>query len=110
MGLRESEAKIASLEASLASLESEDILQKEAIVKQIEEIRQTAYTHMDAWDSVYLARHPKRPKASDYIARLFDDFMELHGDRFYGDDGACQGEMCIRDRCNTANGCIQCRK
>ena len=53
MGLRESEAKIASLEASLASLESEDILQKEAIVKQIEEIRQTAYTHMDAWDSVY---------------------------------------------------------
>ena len=52
MGLRESEAKIASLEASLASLESEDILQKEAIVKQIEEIRQTAYTHMDAWDSV----------------------------------------------------------
>lgn len=72
MGLRESEAKIASLEASLASLESEDILQKEAIVKQIEEIRQTAYTHMDAWDSVYLARHPKRPKASDYIARLFE--------------------------------------
>lgn len=93
MGLRESEAKIASLEASLASLESEDILQKEAIVKQIEEIRQTAYTHMDAWDSVYLARHPKLPKASDYIARLFDDFMELHGDRFYGDDGACQGGL-----------------
>ena len=48
---------------------------------------------MDAWDSVYLARHPKRPKASDYIARLFDDFMELHGDRFYGDDGACQGGL-----------------
>ena len=38
-------------------------------------------------------RHPKRPKASDYIARLFDDFMELHGDRFYGDDGACQGGL-----------------
>ena len=91
MGLRESEAKIASLEASLASLESEDFLQKEAILKQIETIRKDAYANMDAWDSVYLARHPKRPKASDYIEALFDDFMEFHGDRFFGDDGACQG-------------------
>ena len=57
MGLRESEAKIASLEASLASLESEDILQKEAIVKQIEEIRQTAYTHIDAWDRECISAH-----------------------------------------------------
>lgn len=91
MGLRESEAKIASLEANLASLESEDFLQKEAILKQIDTIRKQAYSNMDAWDSVYLARHPKRPKASDYIAALFDDFMEFHGDRFFGDDGACQG-------------------
>lgn len=91
MGLRKSEAKIASLEASLASLESEDFLQKEAILKQIETIRKQAYSNMDAWDSVYLARHPKRPKASDYIEALFDDFIEFHGDRFFGDDGACQG-------------------
>lgn len=93
MGLRESEAKIASLEASLASLESEDILQKEAILKQIETIRAQAYQHMDAWDSVYLARHPKRPKACDYIEALFPDFLELHGDRCFGDDGACQGGL-----------------
>lgn len=62
MGLRESEAKIASLEASLASLESEDILQKEAIVKQIEEIRQTAYTHMDAWIVYIWLDIPNGPK------------------------------------------------
>lgn len=91
MGLKESEAKISQLEANYAQLESEDILQKEAIIKQIEEIRKEAYDHLNAWDIVYLARHPKRPKASDYIEALFPDFMELHGDRAFGDDGACQG-------------------
>lgn len=91
MGLKESEAKIAQLEANYAQLESEDVLQKEAIVKQIEQIQKEAYDHLNAWDIVYLARHPKRPKASDYIEALFPDFIELHGDRLYGDDGACQG-------------------
>ena len=41
-------------------------------------------------DTVYLARHPKRPKAMDYIHPLFPDFLELHGDRAYGDDAACR--------------------
>lgn len=93
MGLRESEAKITSLEASMAQLESEDILQKEAIAKQIEELKSNAYHHLSAWDVVYLARHPKRPKAGDYIEKLFPDFIELHGDRCFGDDGACQGGL-----------------
>ena len=93
MGLKESEAKIASLEASLASLESEDVLQKEAILKQIETIRKSAYRNLDAWDTVYLARHPKRPKAIDYVESLFPDFYELHGDRHFGDDEACLGGL-----------------
>ena len=41
-----------------------------------------------AWRRVLLARHPKRPHALDYIERLFLDFQEIHGDRFYGDDPA----------------------
>jgi len=41
-----------------------------------------------AWLRVQLARHPKRPHASDYIERLFPNFQELHGDRFFGDDQA----------------------
>jgi len=40
------------------------------------------------WDRVKLARHPKRPHALDYIARLFTDFQELHGDRSFADDAA----------------------
>lgn len=41
-----------------------------------------------AWQRVQLARHPKRPHASDYIERLFSNFQELHGDRLFGDDQA----------------------
>ena len=41
-----------------------------------------------AWQRVQLARHPKRPHATDYISRLFTDFQEIHGDRLFGDDQA----------------------
>ncbi|HEY7063116.1 MAG TPA: acetyl-CoA carboxylase carboxyltransferase subunit alpha/beta [Chloroflexota bacterium] len=41
-----------------------------------------------AWDTVQLARHAARPTALDYIQRLSPDFLELHGDRLYGDDPA----------------------
>jgi acetyl-CoA carboxylase carboxyl transferase subunit alpha len=44
-----------------------------------------------SWERVQLARHPKRPHATDYIERLFVGFQELHGDRFYGDDKATMG-------------------
>lgn len=41
-----------------------------------------------AWDMVQLARHQQRPTAMDYICRMTSNFVELHGDRLYGDDGA----------------------
>jgi acetyl-CoA carboxylase carboxyl transferase subunit alpha len=41
-----------------------------------------------AWRRVQLARHPKRPHSLDYIERLFTDFQEIHGDRYFGDDPA----------------------
>ena len=41
-----------------------------------------------AWNSVQLSRHHSRPSSSDYIARIFDNFVELHGDRTYGDDSS----------------------
>lgn len=43
------------------------------------------------WDTVQLSRSSERPVASDYINAVFDDFMELHGDRYFGDDGAIVG-------------------
>lgn len=45
------------------------------------------------WDRVQLARHPQRPHTLDYIAALCEDFVELHGDRRFGDDPAMVGGM-----------------
>ncbi len=46
---------------------------------------------ISAWDRVMIARHPNRPKASDYIPLLFDGFVQLHGDRNFRDDQAIIG-------------------
>ncbi len=43
------------------------------------------------WEKVKLARMPVRPTGLDYIDRIFDNFMEMHGDRYYGDDQAIVG-------------------
>lgn len=43
------------------------------------------------WEKVKLARMPVRPTGLDYIDRIFDNFLEMHGDRFYGEDRAIVG-------------------
>lgn len=45
------------------------------------------------WRRVELARHPDRPYALDYITRIFDNFIELHGDRYFADDAAIVGGL-----------------
>ena len=47
--------------------------------------------NLTAWDRVLLARMPERPKAKEYIDAIFEDFIELHGDRTFGDDKAIIG-------------------
>lgn len=49
------------------------------------------YSNMEPWDRVQVARHPERPTTRDYVVELFEDFMELHGDRSFGDDAAIIG-------------------
>ena len=51
-------------------------------------LRKKAYENLTAWDKVEIARNPQRPTALDYIEIIFDDFMELHGDRAFKDDKA----------------------
>ena len=46
------------------------------------------YTGLTPWETVLVARHPKRPLAPDYLRMIFRDFCELHGDRAFGDDKA----------------------
>lgn len=63
--------------ADLAALE----LKREKLIKNI-------FGKLDRWQRVQLARHPDRPYSLDYIHALSPDFVELHGDRHYGDDSA----------------------
>lgn len=60
---------------------------KEATAK-LEKLARKENKKLTAWDRVQLARNPKRPTALDYIDIIFDEFMELHGDRGYKDDEA----------------------
>jgi acetyl-CoA carboxylase carboxyl transferase subunit alpha len=46
------------------------------------------FSELTAWQKVQLSRHPNRPYTLDYVERLFEDFVELHGDRTFGDDAA----------------------
>ncbi|MBI4243732.1 MAG: acetyl-CoA carboxylase carboxyltransferase subunit alpha [Planctomycetes bacterium] len=47
------------------------------------------YSKLTPWQRVQLARHPNRPETTDYIRLIFDDFIELKGDRYFADDPAC---------------------
>jgi acetyl-CoA carboxylase carboxyl transferase subunit alpha len=60
----------------------------ERIRLEVAELRHEFYTHLGPWQRAQIARHPQRPYTLDYIALLFTDFIELHGDRTYGDDKA----------------------
>jgi len=59
-------------------------------IKRLEEkrdnLKKSIYTQLSAWEKVQLARHPSRPYTLDYIQMLMSDFIELHGDRSFGDD------------------------
>ncbi|MBO8177235.1 MAG: acetyl-CoA carboxylase carboxyl transferase subunit alpha [Bacillus sp. (in: Bacteria)] len=63
----------------------------EKLEARLENLEKEIYENMKPWDRVQIARHPQRPTTLDYISYLFTDFMELHGDRLYGDDEAIVG-------------------
>ena len=83
------EAKIAELrrlqqeggpDVSAQLSETEELLQR---------VQKEIYANLDPWDKVQMARHPDRPYTLDYLAALSgDSFVELHGDRCFGDDPA----------------------
>jgi len=85
------ELPVADLERRVAELAekrpSEDPLLK-AAREDLEKERKTLYGNLTPWQRVQIARHPARPYFLDYIASCVTDFVELHGDRLFGDDKA----------------------
>lgn len=65
---------------------------------RLQNLEQEIYGNMEAWDRVQVARHPERPTTLDYINGLFDDFIQLHGDRNFGDDAAIVGGIAFFEK------------
>jgi len=89
------EKQILEYEKTLAQLKeqnkghvlwSEDEI--EILEGKLQDLRQKVYSQLSAWDRVSICRHPKRPKALDYIRHMCEDFTELYGDRAFRDDRA----------------------
>lgn len=72
--------RLASSDAGEAELERLKV--------QVAELRREFYLHLGPWQKAQIARHPQRPYTLDYINFLITDFVELHGDRSFGDDKA----------------------
>jgi acetyl-CoA carboxylase carboxyl transferase subunit alpha len=59
-----------------------------SLKKKLEKTRKEVFAKLTPWQTVQVARHPKRPYTLDYVQGLFTDWQELHGDRRYADDPA----------------------
>lgn len=88
------ERPIYELEARLAKLESKIEQTPEvrneirALRRELVDTKRRIYEHLNPWEGVEVARHPDRPMTADYLRLVFDEFVELHGDKFFGDDRA----------------------
>ncbi len=72
--------------AKQENIEVADELKK--LEKKAAKLRRDVFSRLSRWQRVQLARHPLRPYALDYVGRLADEFIELHGDRLFSDDEA----------------------
>ena len=63
----------------------------EALEARVESLRKTIYRNLTRWQKVQLARHPERPYTLDYIYMMMKEFVELSGDRHFGNDKAIIG-------------------
>ena len=81
------EQKLEGLEAGNdGSVEASD--KKRALRRELTDLRKKVYSELTPWQTVRVARHQDRPMTTDYIDLMLDEFVELHGDRFFGDDRA----------------------
>lgn len=88
------ETEIADLETILARLEtnqtpgSDQGEEIRRIRRELVNLTRRIYSNLTPWQTVLVSRHPERPQTVDYLDLIFEDFVELHGDRAIGDDRA----------------------
>ncbi len=98
------EQPIADLERKISelnelSLADDEVLSPELkrLKGRVDELRHSIFENLTRWQRVQLARHPDRPYTQDYIYEMSDEYVELHGDRKYGDDKSIVGGMAAID-------------
>ena len=81
--------ELTELHHGIDKLDVSDELKK--LTRKLLELNKSVYAKLTPWQVAQVARHPQRPYTLDYASGLFTDFIELHGDRSYGDDAAIVG-------------------
>ena len=94
-GYLDFEKPLARIEQELAHIEAMQVESKRDHSAEIKSLRTSlrnltrqTYSKLTAWETVKVSRHPDRPILTDYLGVMVKDFVELHGDRTYGDDRA----------------------
>lgn len=94
------EASIIEIEEKISELQRLDVLTDkssqqsiQALQKKLDKAKSDVYSKLTPTQKLQVARHPNRPYTMDYIEHIFTDFVELHGDRVFGDDMAIVGGM-----------------
>jgi acetyl-CoA carboxylase carboxyl transferase subunit alpha len=93
----ELEDKIAALDAAGdKTAEVQEALRQKR--RELTELKKRIFSQLSPWETVEVARHPDRPMTTDYLALLFDEFVELHGDKSFGDDRAIRAGFAKLDQ------------
>jgi len=88
------EQPIADLEVEIRALEAEadpsfqSTEKLRTLRRQLAQVTREIYDNLSPWQIVQVARHKNRPHTIDYLSLIFDEFVELHGDKHFGDDRA----------------------
>ncbi len=93
----ELEQKLEELKRQLADRKIDLDPEVKRIGEKLESTRQEIYSNLTAWQRVQIARHTARPFFLDYVARAFTDFVELKGDRLFGEDASMPGGLASID-------------
>jgi acetyl-CoA carboxylase carboxyl transferase subunit alpha len=86
----EVEDQIAQLQ-DLAKNNPRTLEEVRRLEKKAAQLREEIYANLTPWQKTQIARHPNRPNTLDYIEAFIEDFIELHGDRLFGDDPSIVG-------------------
>ncbi|MDR2709347.1 MAG: acetyl-CoA carboxylase carboxyltransferase subunit alpha [Elusimicrobiota bacterium] len=89
--------EIQDLKDADPDLTAKTLIKIKTLEKKRQAVCEKIYTNLTPWQRIQIARHPQRPYSADYIKMIFEGFLELHGDRTYGDDHALLCGMAFLD-------------